>query len=69
MGQKDYKSGQGIQIRAKRFQIGTENRNRGKRDYKPGQEILQIGAGIKNRCRTDSIKGVLLCEVFKTSFV
>ena len=35
---KDYKSGQGFQIRAKRFQIGARG--------------FQIRAGITNRCRT-----------------
>ena len=42
-GQTDYKSGQGFQIGAKRFQIETEISNWGKRDYKSGQG-LQIGA-------------------------
>ena len=57
MGQKDCKSGQGIQIGAKRFQIETEITNRGKRDYKPGQG-LQIGAE----------QTLSKCEVFITSF-
>ena len=42
-GQKDYKSGRGFHIRAKRFQIGTEIANRCKRDLKSGQGI-EIGA-------------------------
>ena len=50
-GRKDYKSGQGFQIGAKRFQIRAEMTNRGKRNYKPGQEF-QIGAAITNQCRT-----------------
>ena len=41
-GQKDYKSGQGFKIPAKRFQIGADITNWG-RDYKSGQG-LQIGA-------------------------
>ena len=41
-GQKDYKSGQIFQIRAKKFQIGTEITKWG-RDFKSGQG-LQIGA-------------------------
>ena len=32
VGQKDYKLGQGVQIGEKRFQIGAEITNRGKRD-------------------------------------
>ena len=48
--QKDCKFGQGFQIGSKRFQIGAEITNRGKRDYKQGQGF-QIGAGITNRCR------------------
>ena len=40
---KDYKSRQGFQIGAKRFQIGAEITNRGKGDQKPGQRF-QIGA-------------------------
>ena len=43
LGQKQYKSVQGFQIRAKRFQIGAEITNQEKRDYKLGQG-LQIGA-------------------------
>lgn len=41
---------------AKRFQIGAEITNRGKRDYKPGKRDykpghgFQISAGITNRC-------------------
>ena len=38
-----FKSGQGFQIEAKRFQIGLEITNRGNGDYKSGQG-LQIGA-------------------------
>ena len=41
--QKDYKLEQGFQIGAKRFQVGAEITNRGKRDLKSGQG-LQIGA-------------------------
>ena len=40
--QKDYKLGQGFQIRTKRFQIGADITNRGERDYQPGQG-LEIG--------------------------
>ena len=36
--QKDYKSGQGIQIGASRFQIGAEITNRGKRDFNLGRD-------------------------------
>ena len=46
---RDFKSGQILQIGAKRFQIGTEITNRGKRDFK-SRERLEIGAGIANRC-------------------
>ena len=42
-GQKDSHSGQGFQIEAKRFQIGAEITNQGKRDLKSIQG-LQIGA-------------------------
>ena len=52
-GQKDLKSGQGFQIRGKRFQIGAEITNRGKKDYKPVQRF-QVGADITNRCRHTS---------------
>ena len=59
-GKRDYKQGQlkGSQIGAKRLQIAAGLRNRGKgisnqgRDYKSGQERLQTGTGISNRCRT-----------------
>ena len=50
-GQKGYKTEQGFQIAARRFQIGAEITYRGKRDYKLGQGF-QIGAMITNRCRT-----------------
>ena len=59
-GLEGLQSGQfkGFQIRAKRLQIGagvlnwgTEISNRG-RDCKSGQERLQTGAWITNRCRT-----------------
>ena len=50
-GQKGYKTEQGFQIVARRFQIGAEITYRGKRDYKLGQGF-QIGAMITNRCRT-----------------
>ena len=46
--QKDYKSGQGFQIGAKRFQIGADITNWGKRDYKPGNGF-QLGLRITNR--------------------
>ena len=44
-GKRDYKQGQlkGLQIGAKRFQIGVEIKNRGETVYKPA-EGLQIGA-------------------------
>ena len=60
-GRKANKSGQGFQIGAKRFQIGSEITNQGKRDYKPGQEF-QIGAGITNRCRTQVTRNYLYQE-------
>ena len=47
LGQKDYKSGNGFQIGAKRFQIEAEITNRGKKDIK-------LGAGTTNRYRTTS---------------
>ena len=43
VGFRDYKSGQGFQIGTKRFQIGAEITNPGKRDFKLGQR-LQIDA-------------------------
>ena len=46
-GKRDYKKG--FQIRVKRFQIGAEITSRGKKDWKPRQE-LQIGA--EHYCRT-----------------
>ena len=52
-GQKDYKSGQGFEIRAKRFQIGAEITIRSKKNYKLGQGF-KIGAGITNWCRIQS---------------
>ena len=53
MGKSDCKQGniKGFQIGTKRFQIGEEITNWGKRDYKPGQGF-QIEAGITDRCRT-----------------
>ena len=43
MEPKDYNSGQGFEIRAKRFQIGAEITNRGGSE---GQEGFQIGTEI-----------------------
>ena len=51
LGQKKYKSGKVFQTGPKRFQIGAEITNQGKRNYKPGQGF-KIGVGITNRCRT-----------------
>ena len=50
---RNSKSGQGFQIEAnRRFQIGAEITNRGKRDYKLEQRF-EIEAGITNRGRTN----------------
>ena len=46
LGPKDYNSGQGFEIRTKRFQIGAEITNRGKKDFKSGQRLW---------CRTEVI--------------
>ena len=51
LGQKKYKSGKVFQNGPKRFQIGAEITNQGKRNYKPGQGF-KIGVGITNRFRT-----------------
>ena len=45
-GQKDYKSGQGFQIGAKRFQIRAQISNQGETDFKSGRR-LQSGQGLK----------------------
>ena len=45
-GQKDYKSGQGVQIGEKRFQIRAEITNRGKRDFESVQNIAQCSGSI-----------------------
>ena len=39
LGQKNYKSGKGFQIGAKRFQIGSKITNRGKKDFKSGHGL------------------------------
>ena len=52
-----------LQIRAKRFQVGPEITNPGKKDYEPGQGF-QIGAGITNRCRINAAYGKAM-ENFK----
>ena len=55
---KDYRSWQGFQIGAKRFQVGAKITNWGRRDYKPGQGF-QIGEGILNRCRTTILHHII----------
>ena len=39
---KDYKSGQGFQIGTKRFQIGAEITNQGKKDLKSGRHCKSV---------------------------
>ena len=59
---KDFKSGQGFQIKSKRFQIEAEITNMGQRGFLFGAEITNMGqrgflfgAEITNRCRINGI--------------
>ena len=58
---KNYKSGQGFQIGAKRFQIWAEITNRGKGDFKMGQGKILTRLCIKFETSAHEQIGIIRC--------